>query len=207
MVSITAVPGFLGLPADWSFLSAAFDVQVPPVDAIPDEGEILLGYSMGGRLALRALLAGARYRKAVIVSAGLGIEGEKVRAERRKADELWAQRFESEAWPSLMEQWNAQPVFAGTSILPRREGDFRRPELARHLREFSPAVLEPIAARLREIAIPVLWIAGERDEKYVEEANRAVALLPNADLWICPGAGHRVPWDQPELFVARLQTL
>ena len=207
MVKITAVPGFLGLPGDWTFLTSAFDVEVPRVDAIPDEGEILLGYSMGGRLALRALIGGARYRKAVIVSAGLGIEGEEVRAERRQSDELWAQRFESDPWPSLMEQWNAQPVFVGTGLLPRQESDFRRPELARQLREFSPGVLEPIASRLGEIKTPVLWIAGERDAKYVGEANRAVALLPNAELWICPGAGHRAPWDQPELFVARLQTL
>ena len=207
MVKITAVPGFLGLPQDWTFLTSAFDVEVPRVDAIPEEGEILLGYSMGGRLALRALIAGARYSKAVIVSAGLGIEGEEVRAERRHADEVWAKRFETDPWPSLMERWNAQAVFVGTGILPRRESDFHRPELARQLRELSPAVLEPIAPRLAEIAIPVLWIAGELDVKYVDEANRAVDLLPHAELWICPGAGHRVPWDQPELFVARLQAL
>jgi 2-succinyl-6-hydroxy-2,4-cyclohexadiene-1-carboxylate synthase len=207
MVKLTAVPGFLGAPSDWAFLTEAFDVEVVRADSIPTEGDILLGYSMGGRLALRALLAGARYRRAVIVSAGLGIEGEEVRAERRKADELWAQRFESEPWPSLIEEWNAQPVFVGSNILPRQESDYDRPELARQLREWSPAALEPMAPRLAAITRPVLWIAGERDQKYVEEAKRAVTLLPDAELWICPGAGHRVPWDQPELFVARLQAL
>jgi pimeloyl-ACP methyl ester carboxylesterase len=53
----------------------------------------------------------------------------------------------------------------------------------------------------------VLWIAGERDAKYVAEGERAVSILPDAELWICPGAGHRVPWEQPDQFAARLQSI
>jgi 2-succinyl-6-hydroxy-2,4-cyclohexadiene-1-carboxylate synthase len=75
------------------------------------------------------------------------------------------------------------------------------------LREWSSAVLPAVADRLQEITMPVLWIAGERDRRYVEEGRRAVALLPDAELWICPDAGHRVPWEQPDLFVRRLRTL
>ena len=52
-----------------------------------------------------------------------------------------------------------------------------------------------------------VWIAGERDSKYVAEGLRAVALLPDAQLWICPGAAHLVPWEQPEAFIARLRAL
>jgi 2-succinyl-6-hydroxy-2,4-cyclohexadiene-1-carboxylate synthase len=59
--------------------------------------------------------------------------------------------------------------------------------------------------RLESIETPLLWIAGERDAKYVEIARAAVARLPHAELWICPDAGHRVPWEQPESFVARLR--
>ena len=204
---ITAVHGFLGLPSDWNFLrEAGLEVDARRAGDIPPAGDVLLGYSMGGRLALHALLGGARYRQAVIVSAGLGIEGETERAARRAADETWARRFESEEWDSLLRDWNAQAVFGGHSQ-PRREQDFDRNDLARALREWSPAVLPPIAERLHEINIPVLWIAGERDSRYVEVGRRAVSLLPHAELWICPAAGHRVPWEQPEIFVRRLLTL
>lgn len=205
-MKITAVHGFLGLPADWMFLTEHFDVEMPEIGSIPPRGDILLGYSMGGRLALHALLNGATYRQAVIVSSGLGVEGE-ARPARLASDEQWARVFESAPWDEAILGWNAQPVLRGSAALPRREHDFDRRELARQLREWSPAVLPPIASRLSEIRIPVLWVAGERDQKYVDEGRRAVSLLPKAELWICPGAGHRVPWDQPELFAARLQAL
>ncbi len=185
---IRTLSGFLGLPSDWDFL---------PWPHSPTEGDVLLGYSMGGRLALR-LLESQRFRCAIIVSAGLNAPDD----ERRRRDEEWARRFESDDWPSLMRDWNAQPVFGGHA-LDRREEDYDRAELARQLREWSPAVLPP--PRLEAIETPVLWIAGERDANYVEIARRAVARLPNAEMWICPDSGHRVPWEQPQAFIARLR--
>jgi len=176
------------LPTDWDFL---------PWPHSSNDGDVLLGYSMGGRLALQ-LLERQQFRCAVIVSAGLNTPD----AERRARDEEWARRFESEEWTSLMRAWNAQPVFGGHA-LERHERNYDRAEFARQLREWSPAVLPP--PRLEEIATPILWIAGERDLKYVDIARRAVARLPHAELWICPDAGHRVPWEQPELFVQRLR--
>lgn len=185
---IWTLSGFLGLPSDWDFL---------PWPHSATHGDILLGYSMGGRRALQ-MLESRRFEKAIIVSAGLNAPDE----ERRKTDEEWARRFETEEWSSLMRAWNAQPVFGGHE-LPRREEDYDRAELARQLREGSPAVLPP--PRLEEIETPILWVAGERDAKYVEIGRRAVARLPHAELWICPGAGHRVPWEQPRAFVDRLR--
>lgn len=188
MVVIRTLSGFLGLPSDWDFLPWPHD---------PDRGNVLLGYSMGGRRALQ-LLERERYDRAVIVSAGLNAPEDA----RRARDETWARRFESEEWSSLMRDWNAQPVFGG-HVVQRREEDYDRRELARQLREWSPAVLPP--PQLESIATPVLWVAGERDAKYVEVARRAVARVPHAELWICPNAGHRVPWEQPQAFVSRLR--
>lgn len=204
---IVALHGFLGRPSDWNFLrDAGFDVDARELDDIPRHGDTLLGYSMGGRLALHALLDGAKYDRAVIVSAGLGIESEAERTERRKADEKWARRFESEDWDSVLRDWNAQPLFGG-DIRTRKESDYDRRKIVRQLRDYSVAKLPPLAPRLHEIAIPVLWIAGERDAKYVAEGERAVRLLPDAELWICPGAAHRVPWEKADAFIARLRAL
>jgi 2-succinyl-6-hydroxy-2,4-cyclohexadiene-1-carboxylate synthase len=206
-VVITALHGFLGLPSDWDFLKeAGFSIVTPPLGEIPPKGDLLLGYSMGGRLALQALLGGARYRRAVIVSAGLGIEDRVAREERCKTDEQWARAFETEPWNEVVRAWNDQPVFGGHRVR-RDERDFDRRELARQLRDWSPGVLPPLAWRLREIVIPVLWMAGERDSKYVAEGERAVSLLKSGELWICPGAAHRAPWERPDLFVRRLQAI
>src|SRR5512141_1235766 len=121
---ITALHGFLGLPSDWNFLrQAGFEIETPELDAIPSSGQTLLGYSLGGRMALHALVGGATYERAVIVSANLGIEGDDARLSRRRADEHWARRFETQPWEPLMRDWNAQPLFGGHAM-PRRERDF-----------------------------------------------------------------------------------
>jgi len=195
---ITCLHGFLGNPRDWDFLrDAGFAIETPPLDAIPDHGDILLGYSLGGRLALRALLAGANYNRAILVSTGLGIEGEEARAARRASDEAWAQRFESEDFDAAMADWNAQPVLAGPA-LHRTRDDYD----PRALREWSSGALPPVASRLHELTIPILWIAGARDSKYVAEAERAASLVGRAV--IVKDAGHRVPWEQPAEFVTLL---
>ncbi len=198
---ITCLHGFLGNPHDWDFLrDAGFAIETPPLDAIPPHGDTLLAYSLGGRLALHALLAGAQYERAIFVSTGLGIEDEEARAARRAADEAWAQRFESEDFDSVMAAWNAQPVLSGPALTRTRD-DYD----SRALREWSSGALPPVASRLHELTIPTLWIAGARDGKYVAEAKRAVSLAPDANLAIIEDAGHRVPWQQPREFMERLQ--
>jgi len=64
--------------------------------------------------------------------------------------------------------------------------------------------LPPVASRLHELTIPTLWIAGVRDAKYVAEATRAVSLVRDGRLVVVEDAGHRVPWERPEEFIACL---
>lgn len=210
MTTLVCVPGFLGKPDDFDFLRAG-GIDVEPITlreaaalkiaGVDRSDDVLLGYSMGGRLALEALASGVRFAKAVIVSAGLNLEAG--RDARRLRDEAWAARFERDAWDLVMRDWNAQPVFGGHQI-ERRESDSERAEAAHALRTWSPGVMEPLAPRLASIDVPLLWIAGERDAQYVEVARRAMIFLPNARLWICGGAGHRVPWEQPEAFAQQV---
>lgn len=206
-MTIVALHGFLGHPTDWDFLrDAGFEVRAPNLFAGEEigSGDVLLGYSMSGRLALHALLAGASFSRAVIVSAGLGIEDETARAARRAADDAWARRFESNRWEDVIRDWHAQPLFAGHSM-SRDERDFDRAALAKALREWSPAALPPVASRLHELRMPILFVAGERDAKYVDEATRAAELVSGSELWVAPGAAHRVPWEVPNAFADRLR--
>jgi len=198
--------GFLGRGADWDFLrDAGFDIRAPSLfagdslDAIrPEAGDVLLGYSMGARLALH-LMQTHRVAKAVLISAGIASP----EPGRQELDETWARRFESEPWESVVEAWNAQAVFGGRkNPLTRSESDYDRKKLAASLQEWSPAVMH---MNLRDITTPTLWVAGEHDSKYRDAATRASQRLPNAELWICPDAGHRVPWEQPARFIDRLR--
>ncbi len=167
-------------------------------------GRALLGYSMGGRLALHALLEKNNlWQAAVIVSAHPGLESEAERATRRSVDGSWATRSLTESWPAFLTAWNAQEIFKGsTQRDPAASAQLatRRREIAQSYVNWSLGAQEPLWDRLSEISIPVLWIAGENDAKFLELAQRVVPLMPKAHLAIAPGSGHRVPWESSEWF-------
>ena len=202
-MGLICLHGFLGRGADWDFLrDAGFDIQAPSLfagDSIesvrPSADDVLVGYSMGARLALQ-LMKTHRVSRAVLISTGVAPP----EPGRKELDETWARRFESaEPWESILDAWNRQSVFAGrANPLTRNEADYDRKSLAAALRE-------PRQVQLEGVSAPTLWIAGEEDVKYREAARRASAQLKNAQLWICPGAAHRVPWEQPARFIARLR--
>jgi 2-succinyl-6-hydroxy-2,4-cyclohexadiene-1-carboxylate synthase len=171
-------------------------------------GRALLGYSMGGRMALHALLEKDHpWQAAVIVSAHPGLELEQDRAARRSADTEWATRALTGNWQEFLTSWNAQSILANAPLRdPQTSGSLimRRREIARSFVDWSLGAQAPLWDRLGEISIPVLWIAGENDAKFLTFANRAVSLMPAATLATAPGAGHRVPWEADSWFAGQV---
>jgi 2-succinyl-6-hydroxy-2,4-cyclohexadiene-1-carboxylate synthase len=213
---IWCLHGFLGRPSDWAFLpfehrapdlfdhpEPSLPLQAARLNAITHDGDVLIGYSMGGRLALHALLAADRpqYAAAVIVSTGVGISDADQRADRLRRDALWAQRFETDPWSEVVRDWNAQPVFGGHEV-ERSEGDFDRHALGAVMRGWSPAAHPDLGSRIADLDVPILWIAGESDAPYAAIAERAAASNARITATIVQGAGHRVPWEASDEFVA-----
>lgn len=166
--------------------------------AVPGK-RVLVGYSMGARLALHTLLDGGDWDAAVLVAPHPGLEDEQERAARRAGDAEWASRALAGEWDDFLAAWQAQPVLATSEARPPLSAQRRR-EVARSFIDWSLGAQEPLWDRLGDIRCPVLWCAGERDAKFRALAGRAVDELPAGELWIAPGAGHRVPWDAPEAF-------
>jgi 2-succinyl-6-hydroxy-2,4-cyclohexadiene-1-carboxylate synthase len=164
---------------------------------------VLVAYSMGARLALHALLDGGPWDAAVLVAPHPGLESETERAARRESDAAWAGRALTGDWREFLALWNAQPVLADSKRLPP-VSDLRRREVARSFIDWSLGAQEPLWERLGGIRCPVLWCVGERDGKFRALADRALPLLPRGELWVAPDAGHRVPWDAPEAFAAKV---
>ena len=141
-----------------------------------DEAPVLLGYSMGGRLALHALLEdGVPWRAGVIVSAHPGIRDPEERVMRMAKDAEWATGAFSGSWQKFLADWNSQGVLEGEMV--GRLGDRNRLEprrvaVARGFMEWSLGKQEDLGPRLGEIECPVLWLTGERD-----------LSAP----WLCPG--------------------
>jgi 2-succinyl-6-hydroxy-2,4-cyclohexadiene-1-carboxylate synthase len=167
----------------------------------PEAGKrVLLGYSMGARLALHALLEGGGWDAVILVAPHPGLEDEAERAQRQAADAVWASRALSGDWAEFLTDWNAQPVLAGDGLPGREALIQRRREIARSFMDWSLGAQEALWQRLPEISCPVLWVVGERDAKFRALAERAVASMKSAEMWVAPGSGHRVPWEAAQPF-------
>lgn len=201
-----AVPGWAVKRVDlWRFLEccpmplAGFGRALNAEAAATAGKKVLVGYSMGARLALHALLDRGPWDAAVLVAPHPGLESEPERTERRESDAVWASRALSGDWADFLAAWNAQPVLADSGARPPLSANRRR-EVARSFIDWSLGAQEPLWDRLGEIPCPVLWCTGERDGKFTRLAERAVAHLEKGERWVAPGAGHRVPWDAPDAF-------
>jgi len=108
----------------------------------------LLGYSMGGRLALQFALARPDLVSAlVLVSASPGIADAGLRTERRSADAELADRIGEVGVDAFVDEWLARPMFAGLEHRGRewRAADraMRCTNTATGWRLESPCVWEP----------------------------------------------------------------
>jgi 2-succinyl-6-hydroxy-2,4-cyclohexadiene-1-carboxylate synthase len=168
--------------------------------------KILCGYSMGGRLALHALIEGGPWEAAVIISANPGLRDPSEAAARRVSDTVWATQALTMSWAEFLQKWNAQPIL-GAAIRSEREDRMlmqRRREIARSFVDWSLGNQQPLWDKLSEIKIPVLWVAGENDEKFLKIAKEAVSLSDQFSLAIAPSASHRVPWENGEWLAKRM---
>lgn len=163
-----------------------------------NNGRALLGYSMGARLALHALLEKTHpWQAAVIVSAHPGLESAAERETRRAADAAWASQALMGNWQEFLGKWNAQAILGDHTIRDSQASGslvMRRREIVRSFVDWSLGTQAPLWDRLHEITIPILWVVGENDTKFRQLAERAVGKIPRAALAVAPGVGHRVPW-------------
>ena len=173
------------------------------LNAIASKGDVLIGYSMGGRLALHALLdEGSKWSKAVIISAHTGLIDVAEKENRLRSDKSWAQLVMND-WGEFVDKWMDQPVFGGGAKPWNRECSVAPVEMVqRCFTCWSLGRQRNLLAELESVSIPVLWISGEDDKKYSDIARAAVSRIPHADLAIIPGSGHRCPWEKPELTAA-----
>ena len=162
---------------------------------------------MGGRILLhRALEDPRRWPALVLVGVSAGSDDP---AARRAADEKLAAWIESQSIEDVVARWETNPLFATQSkevVAAQREGrlSYDPVDLAYLLRRFGQGVMPPVWRRLPELDLPVLLLAGARDEKYATAGERMAALLSNGTFRAIPEAGHAPQLEDPDAFAAAL---
>lgn len=171
---------------------------------------LYIGYSMGARLALHAALAHPNtVRGLVLIGGTAGIPDHRERMQRRRDDEQLAVRLEQHGLDRFLEDWLANPLFAGLTTERQQRSDRLRNDaagLAASLRLCGTGEQEDLWPRLHELRMPVLLLTGENDEKFSEIATRMHhSIGPSSTLRTIPHAGHTAHLEQPETFVQVLQ--
>ena len=178
--------------------------RLAEIAAAAEDGAVLAGYSLGGRLALRAVLRDpGRYAGLVTVGATAGLDDPSLRSARAEADDRLAAWMEAAPIEDVVSIWERQPLFADQSealIEEQRPGRMSHDpaELAMVLRTAGQGVLEPVWHELLTLDLPVLAIAGARDEGYVMAAERIADLAPHGRAAIVEDAGHAPQLQRPE---------
>lgn len=233
------------LEADGAFACARFDVgaccgqplgevcraldgQLRALAAQSGQPVGLVGYSMGGRIALDTIVRAQRARQPlplaglVLESAGLGPASAEEREALAARNGAWAAQARAEGARAFMERWAQLPLFASQRALPparrallaaERQAAtaaslaWQQEALGAHRQASRTEGVEALAA-LAATGVPTSYLAGALDQKYVavarglgEDAGSAIEVI------IVPNSGHNVHFEQPEPFAAAVRGL
>lgn len=173
------------------------------------ERTALVGYSMGGRLALyMAIHAPELVTDLILESASPGIRDSVEREARARSDDQLADFIEAGGIESFVDAWERIPLFESQHSLPERTRAAVRQErlrnhprgLAGSLRGMGTGVQEPLWDRLHLVRVPTLLMVGALDSKFVAINEEMARAMPQVRLETVPGAGHTIHLERPDRF-------
>ena len=182
------------------------------LDQLKVETCALVGYSMGGRLALYLSLHFAqRFSKVVLESTSPGLKNRRDRAERIQRDFQLARKLEESDFSEFLLQWYDQPIFDSLrehsrfSDLLKIRSQNNPWELAKSLRNLSTGGQPSLWKKLEQNENPWLLLVGEYDAKFIEINSEMAKLCPSAKLELVSHCGHNIHFENPKLFASNVK--
>lgn len=169
----------------------------------------LVGYSMGGRIALSyAVKYPNRIKTLLLESASPGLKSAEERALRRKADNLLADKIEADGIEEFVDTWENISLFATQKRLPlSMQQEIRKERLQQHaiglansLRGMGTGMMPSLWEKLRELEIPVILITGELDVKFENIAREMTALIKKVRHLTVNDVGHAIHVENSSKF-------
>lgn len=190
-------------PADGYDIATMADDVASAIDALGLERYVLIGHSMGGKVA--QLLASRRPSGlcGLVLVAPSPAQGKALGTEERAA--MKGAYANSDAV-----RWTIDNVLAHRALAPPLLDQVIADSMggAPTAKSAWPgfAISEDVSAGLSRIAVPVLVIGGEMDKVDSVDMLRSVVLpaLPHATLSIVADAGHLLPFEAPRELAERI---
>ncbi len=189
MPKLIFLHGFLGDKQDWEGVMA----HLPDFEClalsypfeIPSDG-ILVGYSMGGRVACKYP------HPKILISSHPGLKTEEEKDERRRWEQKWRYLLQTDSFDHFLQLWYDQPLFECLkkssnfpAIFARRMAGSK--EVALH--QFESLLLSSYSYHLPANAH---FLCGSDDKKYLDLYTR-LCLNP----LIIQGSSHACHLEQP----------
>ena len=192
-------------PSRYHITQVAADI-ITLLDQLTDQPIHLLGYSMGGRLALYLAAHYPQwFRSLILESASPGLKTEAERADRRQRDNALADRIEREGLEAFVDFWESLSLWdSQKQLTPEIRAQLRQQRLqnnpsglANSLRGMGTGAQPSLWQMLSEITMPILLLTGELDHKFCTIGEEMAPLLPQAQHITIPGAGHTIHLEKP----------
>ena len=172
---------------------------------------VFIGYSMGGRLCLRAALDHPGTVQAwVLRGATAWTEADAERRGRRASDAAVAERLEQIDGTQVVAEWLSLPLFAGLPDWARCDAERRTNAaagLAASLRHAGTGSMAPLGDGRGVLTVPVLCRTGSRDARFGEVAARIVGRIGgDARHEVIDGAGHAAHLERPDAVIDVVST-
>lgn len=170
----------------------------------------LVGYSLGGRIALDYTLSQRNPHQlgAILEGANLGLQSEEERQARWQNDQDWVNRFQREPIEQVLNDWYQQPVFAHLTAEQREDLIAKRKQnqgnkIAEMLQATSLAkqpFFEPNKGA--DFGKFMHFVIGEKDQKFRQQAEKY-----QLSHRLIAHAGHNSHQENPQGFVQTLQAI
>lgn len=164
------------------------------VEQFEESKKVIMGYSMGGRLALHAVMKYPQlFNAAIFFSTNPMLYTEEEKNLRREQDQEWAIKFKNLEWSVLMAEWNNQLIFSQEQQAPQRcEQNYDRRFLSMALENWTVANHNISLEMLKKITTPSYWLCGSFDDKFIAIHEMMKSNGVPAKYDVVPEKGHRI---------------
>jgi len=173
---------------------------------------VLIGYSMGGRLALHFTKRFPhRIKKLIIVSSHYGLQDIEQKRLRYIKDLEWAEKLKTLKISDFLNEWYGQPVFDSIrakkdifeSLLKRRQKQRVR-ALSQILKGLSLAKQDSFLSNFPNFP-PTLFLCGKKDIKYQKLYSKLLYYGDHIQVEEIEEVGHAPHLENKKLFTEVLQ--